>query len=469
MADFFENLEWLANKLSSLAWGPPLLFLLVGGGAYFLIRSRLLPYRFLGHSLDLLRGRYDEVDPEYGHISHFRALSAALAGTVGLGNISGVALAIGIGGPGAVFWMWITALVGTATKFFTCSLAVMYRGRDANNRPQGGPMYVIREGLSKGWRWLAVWFCLACLIGALPLFQTNQLVQIVREVGLPTLLPEWSATLAPMTVNLTLGALLTILAGVVIAGGIQRISAVAARLVPFMALIYILCAVGACIAGFDRVPDALTLIFTDAFTGNAAAGGAVGSVIAYGIQRGAFSNEAGIGTEALAHGAARTREPIREGLVAMLGPIIDTLLVCTATALMIILSGVWEAEDKSNGITLTANAFQTLLGTPGLVMLLLCVLCFGFSTIFTMAFYGSQAAIYLFGERGGVWYRAFYISAVMLAAVISLNTAVGFIDAAYALMAFPTMVSALILAPKVLEAADRYFATLRSPARSVPL
>ena len=461
MSDFALALERFASNLASWAWGTPLLVLLVGGGLCFTIISRLAPFRYLGHGIALVLGHHDdEQDPRYGHISHFKALASALAGTVGLGNIGGVALAITVGGPGAVFWMWMTALVGISTKFFTCSLAVMYRGKDAAGRPQGGPMYVIQQGLSRRWHWLGTWFCLACLIGALPLFQANQITQIVREVGVPALLPGVAASVSPFAINLTVGLALTAFAGLVIAGGIQRIAAFAARMVPFMALLYTAAAIGACVLNLDAIPAALRLIFTDAFTGNAVAGGAIGQVIAYGIQRGAFSNEAGIGTEALAHGAARTREPIREGLVAMLGPIIDTLVVCTATALMILLSGAWS-EGGSSGITLTANAFLALLGTPGLLLLLVCVLCFGATTVFTMAFYGSQAAIFLFGERGGSVYKVCYIACVLIAALISLGTAVSFIDAAYAMMAFPTMISALLLAPKVLNAAEVYFGKLR--------
>ncbi|MEM1432839.1 MAG: alanine/glycine:cation symporter family protein [Pseudomonadota bacterium] len=457
------SLETIANTAAAWAWGPQLLLLLLGGGVYFSIRSRLAPFRYLGHGVALVLGRYqpDDADEAKGHISHFRALSAALAGTVGLGNIGGVALAITVGGPGAVFWMWVTALIGISTKFFTCSLAVMYRGKDSQGRVQGGPMYVIQGGLGPRFRPLAVLFAGACLIGALPLFQTNQLVQIFREVGLPALAPEFAASIDPFTVNLTLGITLTIVTGIIIAGGIQRISAVAARVVPFMAVAYTLAAVSACMLNAAEVPAALSLIVTDAFTGSAVAGGAIGTVISYGVQRGAFSNEAGIGTEALAHGAARTGEPIREGLVAMIGPIIDTLLVCTATALMILLSGAWQA-GSADGVTLTAQAFETLLGVPGLVLLLICVVCFGATTVFTMAFYGSQSATYLWGERGGRYYRIAYTLGVFFAAIISLRTAIGFIDAAYATMAIPTMVSALLLAPKVMAAADRYFEKLQA-------
>lgn len=447
-------LQHAAERFAELAWGPWLLVLLLGGGFYFLLRSRFLPFRYLGHGIALLRGKHAEAD-EPGQISHFQALSAALAGTIGLGNIGGVALAIAIGGPGAIFWMWMTAILGIATKFFTCTLAVMYRKTDTDGEHRGGPMYVITEGLGPKWRPLAVMFAVFGMLGALPVFQTNQLVQVLREVVLADLagvaLPD-----NPLLLNLGLGVPIAAVAALVIVGGIQRIARVAASLVPLMSVIYLCAVLSALALNAGAVPAALGLIVQDAFTAEAAAGGSLLSMILYGVQRGAFSNEAGIGTEALAHGAARTREPVREGLVAMLGPIVDTLLICTATALMILLSGVWQSED-ADGITLTASAFVSLLGKGGAAVLVVCVLCFAITTIVTYSFYGAECARFLFGARALGAYRAAYIGFILVAAVVSLKTAVGFIDGAYALMAIPTMVSALLLAPKVTAAARDYF------------
>ncbi len=449
------ELQHLAERFAELAWGPWLLVLLLGGGTYFLLLSRFAPFRYLGHGIDLLRGRHAEPD-EPGQITHFQALSAALAGTIGLGNIGGVALAIGIGGPGAIFWMWMTAILGIATKFFTCTLAVMYRFEDVDGERRGGPMYVITEGLGPRWKPLAIMFAIFGMIGALPVFQTNQLVQVLREVVLENLLtvpvPE-----DPMLLNLALGLPVAIVSGAVIIGGIRRIARVAAALVPVMSVAYLAAVFCALLLNVDQVPAALGLIVTDAFTAEAAAGGGLLSMILYGVQRGAFSNEAGIGTEALAHGAARTKEPVREGLVAMLGPIVDTLMVCTATALMILLSGVWQQEG-ADGITLTAEAFSSLLGPVGVTVLVLCVLCFATTTIVTYSFYGGECARFLFGGGALTPYRVIYIGFIFFAAVVSLRTAIGIIDGAYALMAIPTMVSALLLAPKVTAAARDYFA-----------
>lgn len=326
-----NSIEALLITFGDLAWGPWLLILLLGGGIYFIFLSRFLPLRYLSHSLALLSGKYDQEGP--GEITHFQALSSALAGTIGMGNIAGVAVAITVGGPGAVFWMWITAVLGMTTKFFTCTLSVMYRGEDSEGNIQGGPMYVITEGLGKKYRWLAVFFCVAGVIGCLPMFQTNQLVQTIRE--LIFLEQGWIRQDQATEFNLIAGIVLAAIVATVIFGGLSRISKVVSRLVPIMSLLYVGVAFYILLMNWSEVPHYLMLIVTDAFTGMAAAGGAIGTVIATGVRRGAFSNEAGIGTEAMAHGAARTSEPVSEGLVAMLGPIIDTLVICTATALLL--------------------------------------------------------------------------------------------------------------------------------------
>jgi AGCS family alanine or glycine:cation symporter len=455
-----EDFQLLATSFSKMAWGPWLLVLLLGGGLFFLVYARFVPFRHFGHAWQLLRGRYDD-DEAPGQISHFQALSSALAGTIGMGNIAGVALAISIGGPGAIFWMWMTAILGIATKFFTCSLAVMYRGKDSAGDLQGGPMYVIREALHPRWRFLAYWFAFFGLIGALPALQANQLVQIFRDVvfidqGLI------AAEDDPFTLNLALGLAITLLASPIIFGGLKRIAQIASRIVPLMSIIYLGATAIVLILNADAVPGVITLIVTDAFTGDAAAGGAVLAVILYGVQRGAYSNEAGIGTESLAHGAARTREPIREGLVAMLGPVLDTLLICTATACLILISGVWQDGSAASGVTLTASAFSTLLGPVGLAVVFVCAVCFAITTILTYSFYGSQCASFLFGVGYQVHYRWVYVAFILVASVVSLDAAISIIDGAFAMMAIPTMFSTLLLAPKVKAAATGYFNSLRS-------
>lgn len=459
-----ELLQRLATAFAEYAWGPWLLVLLLGGGTWFLLYTRFVPFRYIPHAIGVLRGRYDSPD-DPGDISHFKALSAALAGTIGMGNVAGVALAIAIGGPGAVFWMWVTAVLGVATKFFTCTLAVMYRGRDSAGILRGGPMYVIREGLSPRWHWLAYFFALFGLLGTLPVLQANQLVQVVREVVFID--NGWLPAQGDhLTFNLAAGLILTVAAGVVIVGGLTRVAEVASRMVPTMAALYVGATLLAILANLERLPGVLWLILEDAFTARSAASGTLLTVVLYGVQRGAFSNEAGIGTEAMAHGAARTREPVREGLVAMLGPIVDTLFICSATAFVILLSGEWHGDQ--DGVSLTAAAFQSLLGTPGLVVLVLTVVAFAMTTILTYSYYGTQCAGFLFGAHHRHHFQWIYIGFITVASVITLQTAISIIDGAFALMAIPTMVSALLLAPRVKEAARRYFADLDAVEATVP-
>jgi len=446
-----------AATFASLAWGPWLLILLLGGGAFFLVHSKLAPLRHLGHAISILRGRYDDPrDP--GQISHAAALSAALAGTVGMGNIAGVALAIHIAGPGAIFWMWLTALLGIATKFYTCTLAVMYRGRDDAGELQGGPMYVIREALPAKFMPLAWLFAAAGMIGSLPAVQANQLVEALREV---VLIPSgWlDADTNPDRANMLLGGAIALITAAVIFGGLKRIASLATALVPSMTVLYAGAAVTALTLNAAAIPDVLGLIVSDAFTGSAVAGGSLWYVLITGIRRGAYSNEAGIGSEAMAHGAARTKEPVREGLVAAIGPIVDTLIVCTATALMILLSGVWQQSDAS-GVALTASAFDHLLGTPGTVIIIACVTCFSLTTIFTYSYYGEKCLSFLAGTQYGKLYRYIAVISVFIFAIVSLETAINVIDGAFALMAIPTMTAALLLAPRVKAEARRYFATL---------
>ena len=451
-----EQFQSLATAFAQYAWGPWLLVLLLGGGAFFLIYTRFVPFRHIPHAFAILRGKYDSPD-DPGDLTHFQALSSALAGTIGMGNIAGVALAIAIGGPGAIFWMWMTAVLGVATKFFTCTLAVMYRGRDSAGTLRGGPMYVIREGLPRRWHWLAYFFAVFGLIGTLPVLQANQLIQVVRDVVFID--NGWLAGDGDhFTFNLTAGIVLTATAGTVIIGGLQRVAQVASRIVPSMSVLYIGTTLLAIVLNVDRLPGVIGMILEDAFTARSAGAGALLTMILYGVQRGAFSNEAGIGTESMAHGAARTREPVREGLVAMLGPIIDTLFICSATAFAILLSGEWRGDQ--DGVTLTASAFQQLLGTPGLIVVVLTAVLFAVTTILTYSYYGTQCAGFLFGAQHRHHYQWLYIGFIIVASVVTLEAAISIIDGAYALMAIPTMTSALLLAPRVREAARRYFSSI---------
>lgn len=432
------------------AWSY-LLYLLIGGGLFLLLYSRFMPLRHFKHSIEIIRGKYDDPN-EPGDITHFQALVSALAATIGMGNISGVAVAIAVGGPGAMFWMWVSALVGIATKFFTCSLAIMYRGEDSAGKTQGGPMYVVQEGLGPSWKPLAFFFAVVAVIGCLPLFQVNQLVQIMRDV---IFVPMGVVGEDHFWFDLTAGVVLVLLVGTVIFGGITRIADVASRVVPAMVILYMFCALWIIVANFADVPQYLMLIVTDAFTGEAAAGGAVGAVIMTGVRRAAFSNEAGIGTESLVHGATKTREPTREGLVAMLEPVIDTMIVCTCTALVIMMTGVWQTTSD-NGVTLTANAFESAMPGFGSYMLIVCVLFFSTSTIFTYSYYGTKCLGFLVGARWQFLYNYFYVGCIIAASVASLDTAISLIDGTFALMAIPTMLSALLLSPKVMAAIRDY-------------
>lgn len=450
-----ENIDEFISKVSSIAWGLPLLILLMGGGLYLLIRIRFLPFRYLGHAIVVLRGKYDN-ENDAGEITHFQALTTALSATVGMGNIAGVAVAIAIGGPGAVFWMWVSAVIGMSTKFFTGSLAILYRGRDSEGNIQGGPMYFITEGLGKKWLPLAILFSVAGLVGALPVFNVNQLTQAVNDIVLKP-----AGVYSGFQTDLIIGIGLAIITGIVIFGGLSRISKTASRLVPAMAGLYLILVVIILIVHIDVVPQYLGMIFTDAFSanfykGDTFLGGVVGGIILLGIRRGAFSNEAGIGTAPMAHGAAKTNEPIREGLVAMLGPAIDTLVICTLTALAILVTGVWQSSD-ANGVSLTATAFEESMPIIGKYALLACIAVFSISSLFSYSYYGTKCMSFLFGAKNKGIYNYFYIASILVGATTSLNMMINLIDTFFALMAIPTMTATVLLAPKVIKEAKVYF------------
>jgi AGCS family alanine or glycine:cation symporter len=436
-------------------WGPFLLILLVFGGLFFTVYCRFIPFRYFKHGLDILFGKYDN-DDDPGEINHFQALSAALAGTVGMGNISGVAVAIHMGGPGALFWMWVSAFVGMSTKFFTCTLAILFRGKDDLGELQGGPMYVIQEGLGQKFKPLAVLFSTAGLIGCLPMFQANQLTQFIRD---SVFLPLGMFSSNPFMGNVVTGILIAILVAGVIFGGIKRIGLIAGRIVPLMVLIYLLGGLGILIKNYDKLGSVFNLIFSDAFTGNAVVGGVVGEVIRQGIRRAVFSNEAGLGTEVMAHGAAKTKEPVREGLVAMLGPFIDTILVCSITAFAILVSGVWN-DPTLNGVSMTAKAFSQELGLVGDIILFFAVFSFSITTMFGQSYYGAKCTGFLFGSRWKSNYNWFYVLSTIIGATVSISIVINLIDGMYAIMAIPTMVSTILLAPKVMKETRRYFSTL---------
>ena len=455
------------SQVASGVW-TPVLFLLILGGVFFFLYSRLIHYKYFGHTIAILRGKFhDPNDP--GQISPYEALSTALASTVGMGNIAGVAAAISIGGPGALFWMWVTAFVGMSTNFFTSTLSVMYRGKDSEGEIQGGPMYVVREELGKRWYPLAVLFCICAMIGCLPIFQANQLTQAIIAIGIDSAEAKaWTFPFLGMEINtlkLIVGTTLMIISGIVIIGGIQRIGSWAGKMVPLMIILYFFSVLTILIVNISEVPHYLWLIISDAFAANnyhgqPALGGVVGGLIVAGVRRASFSNEAGIGTAPMALGASQSTEPIREGLVSMISPAIDTLLVCSLTALAILVTGAWENKEVS-GVTMTATAFQESLPGVGKYLLLLCAFFFAITSLFSYSYYGNKALSFLIGVKSAKYYDYFYLATVIFGAVVSMNLVINIIDIAYALMAVPTMLSGFILAPKVMTEAKSYFKRMK--------
>mgnify|MGYP001172190836 FL=1 len=443
----------IISEISSFVWGYPLLFILIGGGIYLLIISRFIPFKYFFHAIDIIRGKFNDKKSD-GEISHFQALTTALSATVGMGNIAGVAVAISIGGPGAIFWMWVSGIIGMSTKFFTSALAVMYRGVDSAGNKQGGPMYFIVNGLGKKWIPMAMFFSFCGMVGALPVFNVNQLTQAINDIVLKPNGFEVS-----LFSNSIIGLILIILTSIVILGGLKRISRVSAKLVPFMVGIYILSILVILSLNYNKVPEYLYLIFYDAFnadyySGNSALGGVLGALIILGIRRGAFSNEAGIGMAPMAHGAAKTNNPVKEGFVAMLGPFIDTLMVCTMTALAILVTGAWKTQ--ADGVSLTAAAFESSFSNAGNYILLACVFVFSISSLFSYSYYGTKCLSFLAGDNNKKKYNYIYIISIMLGATTSLSMMINLIDTFFALMAVPTMIATLILAPKVLNELNKY-------------
>lgn len=440
-----QTLDEVLSLAVEYAWGTPLLILLMGGGFALTLYSRFLPFRGVNHAVQILQGKFDsKEDP--GDISHFQALSTHLSATVGMGNIGGVAIAITQGGPGAVLWMWLAAVVGMATKFFTCTLSVMYRGKDSLGHVQGGPMYYIEEGLGRGFRFLAIFFSVCGTVGCLAMFQTNQVAEVLVEAYD---IKPWIS-----------GLVATSLGTVVVLGGLERIARVATRLVPTMCLLYLGGGAFVMISNYTLIPTIFGQIFHDAFNGTAAAGGVAGisfsAVLHTGIKRAAFSNEAGIGTAPMAHGAAKTSEPVREGLVAMIGPFIDTIVVCSLTAFVILASGNWRVQGVK-GVSLTVQAFETSMGDVGKFMIVLIVTLFGLSTMFGYSYYGKKCFNYLFGAEYGRLYDCFFLIMLFVGAVWSARMVINLLDTAFALMALPNMIAALLLAPRVMSKTRAYF------------
>jgi len=446
--EFLQELTNLTGKIAGYVWGIPSIVLLVGTGLYLTIRLRFVQFRGFKHAIALISGKYDrKADP--GEISHFQALSAALSATIGTGNIAGVATAIAFGGPGAVFWMWVTALVGMATKYTSCSLALKYREIHPNGEVSGGPMYTLKNALNM--KWLGTAFALFTLIAS---FGIGNMVQANSVVdGLRFIFP------GAYKYRLLLGIVMAFAVGLVIIGGIRRIAKVASRIVPFMAIVY--CAAGLFIifTNLNKIPSAIATIFNYALNPWAVGGGAIGAAIRYGVARGVFSNESGLGSAPMAHAAAKTSEPVREGLVAMIGPFIDTIVICSMTAIVIVLSGAWGQARPENlqGAALSAFAFQRFIGPLGSWVVGFGLVFFAYSTLIAWSYYGDRSAEFLFGHKAVMPYRIVYTFLVIVGAYVPLRLVWNFADIANMFMAIPNLISLILLAGTVKRITEDYF------------
>jgi AGCS family alanine or glycine:cation symporter len=434
------------NISSGIIWGPIMLVLLLGTGVYLTLGLRAMPWRQLITSFQLLwRSRHSK---DKGDITPFQALMTALAATIGTGNIAGVATAIFLGGPGAVFWMWITALVGMATKYSEAVLAVKYREVDERGRYVGGPMYYIKNGLGNNWKWLGIAFALFGMIAAFGIGNMVQANSVADAMHTAFAIPDWVS-----------GGVMTVLTAIVVLGGIKRIAVVAAKLVPFMALAYIAGALWIILAHLADVPTALASIVSDAFTGTAATGGfagaAVWAAIRFGVARGIFSNEAGLGSAPIAHAAARTNNPVQQGMIGMLGTFIDTIIICTMTALVIILTGVWTSGET--GAALSMQAFATGLPGFGSIIVSIGLAIFAFTTVLGWSYYGERCAEFLFGIRIILPYRLLWLVAILVGALGKLDVIWLLADVFNGLMAIPNLIALVALSPVVFRLTQAHF------------
>lgn len=480
--------EWL-GKIDEFFWGWFTIALLVGAGFFLTVRLTFIQFRHLGHAIGCVLGKYDNPD-EAGDVSHFKALATALSATIGTGNIAGVATAIAAGGPGAVFWMWITALVGMATKFTSCTLAVKYRKIHDDGSASGGPMYYLKHGLTELKRERAkernpeisdsdlskihsktgpLLGGLFAFFGVVASFGIGNMVQANSVVdGLKFLMPEaaqaggfslWGGFTITWMALIT-GLLLSFFAGIVILGGIKRIANIAGVIVPFMCTFYVIGAVTILALNVSRIPEAFGLILKYAFNEYAVGGGILGTAVRFGVARGIFSNESGLGSAPIAHAAVKTNEPVREGTVAMLGPFIDTILICTMTALVILVTGAYTSDH--DGGALTAHAFQEGLFGWGHYLVGIGLMFFAYSTMLGWSYYGDRCAEYLFGEKAIPIYRWLFVTAIIIGAIGGLRIIWLVADIFNALMAIPNLIGLILLSGVVVSETRKYMEKLKS-------
>ncbi|MCX4029219.1 sodium:alanine symporter family protein [Endozoicomonas sp. SM1973] len=440
----------ILNSISGFVWGPAMLFLILGVGFFLSFRLGFMPIRKLGLAFKLLWGGRKE-SKEAGEISPFNALMTSLSATIGTGNIAGVATAITLGGPGALFWMWCTALVGMATKYGEAVCAVKYREKDKNGNHVGGPMYYIKNGLPKSWLWLGTTFAVLGSITGFGMGNTVQANSVANAL-------QENFSISPAVT----GIVMMVLVGAVLIGGIKSIAKVAGKLVPFMAIAYLLAGLVVLALNLGQIPAALELIFTSAFSGTAATGGFVGAGVAaairFGVARGVFSNEAGIGSAPIAHASAQTNSPVRQGLIAMLGTFIDTIIVCSITGLAIVSSGAWQTTSGVKGAAMTSLAFETTLPGIGSSIVTIGLAIFAFTTILGWSVYGERCVQYLLGEKAIVPFRLIWVIAVPVGAIASLDLVWIIADILNALMAIPNLIALAALSPVIIKLTREYFA-----------
>lgn len=440
-----ESFIPVLNAIDSFMWGPPLITLLVGTGIYLTVRLHLLQVFRLPLALRLI---FKAQNKGEGDVSSFKALCVALAATVGTGNIVGVATAVKVGGPGAIFWMWMAAFFGMATKYAEGLLAVKYRSVDAKGDIAGGPMFYIRNGMGEKWKPLATFFAIACIlvaylgIGTFP--QVNAIVDSMElSFGFPKVATD---------------AILTFFIAAITIGGLQSIAKVASGIIPFMAFLYIAISFGLLVANIDQLPAAVALIFTDAFTGSAAAGGFAGSTVMMamqnGIARGVFSNESGLGSAPIAAAAAKTKYPAEQGLISMTGTFIDTIIICTMTGIALVITGVWQGDAA--GAAMTSAAFAATYGTVGSQLLTIALALFAFTTILGWNYYGERACIYLFGTKGVLPYRLIFIILIACGAFLKLEAIWILADIVNGLMAIPNLIALIALSGVVVAETKLY-------------
>ena len=452
----FSKLVDVLDKILffEIAGFPLIVLWLICGSIFFTLRMGFVNIRGLKHAVDIVQGKFDDPNDD-GDVSHFQALATALSGTVGLGNIAGVAIAVQVGGPGAVLWMTLGGFFGMSSKFTECTLAQKYRRVRADGTVAGGPMYYIARPLSdkglrpvgKGLAGLFAFLCIGASFGGGNMFQSNQAYAAVSNV-VPGI-PSW-----------VFGLVVAVIVGIVIIGGISRIASITGSLVPAMALVYILSCLWIILTNFTEIPSAIATIFSGAFSPQAVGGGFLG-VLIQGIRRSAFSNEAGVGSAAIAHSAARTDEPLREGFVALLEPLIDTIVICNMTALVIIITGTYQDSSISDGVLLTTASFATIADWFPII-LAIAVALFAFSTMISWSYYGEKAWEYLFGNGSILVYKAIFVFCVFVGAVVNLGAVLDFSDMMLLAMSIPNLIGCYMLSGAIASELKDYMQRLSS-------